>query len=189
MRKRLIIYFLLVAAESVCLGAVIPFELADHRSSALSLVAVLVIGSTIVMLVHHTVKPIDHAVDAMRNMAEGRLDDTVRQDQKDQIGEIGKLMNEISANQQEILLHIFTHTEHIIDGSKRVDDLTRSGNTPEDLKSIRESAGRIRQNAENMQAMVRDFSLYDIRLNAGKISAVQELADTGGSRAVDSAGS
>lgn len=93
------------------------------------------------------------------------------------IGEIGGVLNDLAANLQEVLLHVWRHTTRsmaLIDGiNKNLMRLNRHGLT----HGIAEDVEGVRQNIQQMQDLVRAFEYYDIQLEDGRILATEARPD------------
>lgn len=93
------------------------------------------------------------------------------------IDEIGGVINDLAANLQEVLLHVWHHTTRsmaLIDGiNKNLMRLNRH-----DLpQGIAEDVEGVRQNIQEMQDLVRAFEYYDIQLEDGRILAAEARPD------------
>lgn len=93
------------------------------------------------------------------------------------IGEVGGVINDLAANLQEVLLHVWHHTTHsmaLIDGiNKNLMKLNRHG-LPQ---AIAEDVEGVRQNIQEMQDLVRAFEYYDIQLEDDRILAAEARPD------------
>lgn len=108
--------------------------------------------------------PLERAAAAARKIARGRLDDSLPEGSPGEIGELGRSVNEMSANVQEALLHVWRGTgqcRRLLEAARR--DL---GGGPEPKTA--DALSRIEQGCRTLDAMrsfVGAFDFYEIRLD------------------------
>jgi HAMP domain-containing protein len=108
--------------------------------------------------------PIERTAHAVREMAAGRLDASVPQDAPDEIGELGRRVNEMSANVQEALLHVWQATgecQRLIDDARR----ELGGSPPEEVAAALSNLDQGRKTIEALRSFVAAFEFYEIRID------------------------
>jgi methyl-accepting chemotaxis protein len=128
-----------------------------------------VIAATI-CLHNHVVKPLKELRRTLSRMSQGHLEEPVPRSRLNQIGGIGDLVNDLAADLQEVLLHIWNHTSHDLSLLNRIaagfgEDSRVNGISPE----IRKDFDFVRRDIENMQAMVKAFHLYRVQIVNEKV--------------------
>ena len=146
----------------------------QHRMILVMAIVMLCVIATMVVFTRNIVEPLDLIGKAAKKIAAGHLDETVPVGNQDEIGNIGELINDLAANLQEILLHVWNHTE---DDIVLLDHICEKINTGPDnglFPEIKQEVAFVRQDIEDMQDMVKAFDYYNIRLDNGKVIANTE---------------
>lgn len=145
-----------------------------RRVVAAILLILFCVAVTLYVIVRTIIEPLSQMAKVTHRMAQGHLDEMVPVNSNDEIGKIGEFINDLSINIQEILLHVWNHTKRSQMFLDRIDDtlLTVKDNClPAHMK---ENFENIRQDIEDIQAMVQSFELYDIRFEEGKVLAGED---------------
>ena len=128
-------------------------------------------GGACFFFLKKVVVPIHRMAEATRMMAGGRLDMTVPSSPRNEIGQIGELINDLAINLQEVLLHVWNHTTHSMELLGRINEKLMTGRSHGLANRIEEDVEDVRQNIQEMQDLVRAFDYYDIQLDNGRILA------------------
>jgi HAMP domain-containing protein len=108
--------------------------------------------------------PLERTAQAVREMAAGRLDASVPRGAPDEIGELGRRVNEMSANVQETLLHVWQGTgecQRLIENARR----ELSGSPQEEVAAALSNIDRGRKTIEALRSFVAAFEFYEIRID------------------------
>ncbi len=138
----------------------------------MALVLILMIAAMIVFI-RNIVEPLDTMAKCARKIASGHLNETVPIRYDDEIGKIGELLNELSINLQEILLHLWNSTGQniaLLDNMYAIicsqADSCKSRQLEEDIECVR-------QDMETLQEMVKTFDFYNVELSDGRLLAAE----------------
>lgn len=149
----------------------------QYRMILVMAIVMICVICTMVVFTRNIVEPLDLIGKAAKKIAEGHLDETVLVRNQDEIGNIGELINDLAANLQEILLHVWNHTgddivllDHICEEINAGPD---NGLSPE----IKQELAFVRQDIEDMQNMVKAFDYYNISLDNGRLMTCEENAN------------
>lgn len=122
----------------------------------------------------HLGRPVRQISQAMSNLAQGRLNETVTIDTPDEFGQIGSGINELAVNLQELLLYIWKQTGHCL---ALVEHLQNSPDLRHDRRLTLEGLGYLKQLAEaidDLRDMAKAYVFYDVRLEGDKTLAIDE---------------
>jgi methyl-accepting chemotaxis protein len=104
-------------------------------------------------------------------IAGGRLDQPAEITGKDETAALAELINDIAANQQEILLHLWNQTGNSIQVIDRL-QAGITGRVPNDgLAGMKKDLASIRSNMENLRALVNGVEFFQVKLSKNKVSA------------------
>lgn len=116
---------------------------------------------------HQINRPIHAIRRAVFRLAQGKLNETVTLESNDELGQIGSGINELAANLQELLLHIWKQTglcisvlDHIKNDAKQLDR-----NTTDQLHELTAAI-------ENLRDMAKAYVFYDVRLDGEQAVAI-----------------
>ena len=146
----------------------------QYRMILVMSIVMLCVIATMVVFTRNIVEPLDLIGKAAKKIAAGHLDETVPVRNQDEIGNIGELINDLAANMQEILLHVWNHTE---DDIVLLDHICEEVNAGQDnglSEKVKQKLAFVRQDIKDMQDMVKAFDYYNIRLDNGKVIADAE---------------
>ncbi len=133
--------------------------------------ALIVLGVTAVIFfsLRGLTTRLNHLSKITGKIADGHLDEKVRAETNDELGEIGEFVNDIAMNLQEALLHIWVHAT---DATLLLDQIDESLSAQPDTRispQVRAHLRFVRKDIRDMQAMVQNFEFYDLQLEDGKI--------------------
>ncbi len=181
---------LLQAAEGLTLKSRALFFFA--MTFVLTLLAVVGVlyerGSTLVLLTfllaiqilvffffqHYVIKPLSSIHRATRRMTDGHLDSLARIARKDEIGRLGESINDLTVNMQEVLLFVWNHTQQ---SRQLLEQATKRLDMPDSLSIIRDDLEKMRQNNEDLKAIVLSFSYFEIRLEHERMLAESDCGN------------
>lgn len=162
-------------------GAALPPEgfgtkLADHPVFWLALVAAGLAAGGIYLYAHRVRRSVARLQAAAARMAAGQLDTDAAAAGGGVFGGIGEALNEIAANQQEILLHVWNRAQNslaLIDGI-----CGRLPDRPD--AALYGDLQRLRRDVQFLQTLGEGAELYGIQIAHGRIlSDGDEPACTG----------
>ncbi|MCK5228975.1 MAG: HAMP domain-containing protein [Desulfobulbaceae bacterium] len=127
--------------------------------------------NTITALIHNIATPLDAMAKAVERMADGHLDQMVQAPTGDEISKLSESINDLAINLQEILLHVWSHTEHSMTLINNITESIHSQSENRVSPEVREELEALRKGMEDMQTMVKAFEFYHIEIDKGKIVA------------------
>ena len=142
-----------------------------------TLLMLAVLSALYIFVAHRILHPLENTAAAAGRIADGRLDTTVPVQDRDEIGRIGELFNDMGVNLQELLLLVWNQTGSALDA---LEDIHRQLEDPQAApmkKVIHTHLDSARQNLGTMQTVARSFDLYDVLLTGHKAVARDEGAD------------
>ncbi len=147
-------------------------EKIQHHMMLVMFIVFLCVTAVMFVFIRNIVRPLDKMSVAAKRMADGHLDETVPTQAPYEICVVGELINDLAANLQEILLHVWNHAQHTMVLLDQISKKTRSQSDtslmPTEIVADFEC---VRQDIEKMQAMVEAFEFYNIKLEKGKVVA------------------
>jgi len=146
----------------------------QHRMILVMTIVMICSIATMVVFTRNIIEPLDLIGKAAKKIADGHLNETVPVRNQDEIGNIGELINDLAANLQEILLHVWNHTD---DDIVLLDNICEEVNAGQDSglsDKVKEELAFVRQDIEDMQNMVKAFDYYNIRLDNGRVISRDE---------------
>lgn len=142
-------------------------------------VMIISIISTTLIVERTIMTPIKKLGRTAKRMADGHLDETVSIPANDEIGIIGKSINDLAVNQQETLLFVWNHSSHSIRLIERIKINIKTGTDNEEICDVIEVLKLLQQNMEELQSLVRSFHFYDICIDGDKILASNKKENKG----------
>ena len=133
-------------------------------------------GSAILsfLMIRNIVGRLDEITKVAGKIAKGHLDETVPIYQCDEIGTIGRVVNDLAVNLQEILLLLWNQTQNCLGQlNQAYENNERNNKTSTNLD---ERFQHMRNGLEDMQTMIRSFDFYGVRLEDGKLITRQDRA-------------
>jgi methyl-accepting chemotaxis protein len=125
--------------------------------------------------------PLDEVRLTAGRVARGELNRTAAIRNNDEIGAIAESINDIAANQQEILLHLWNQTGHSLDLIDRISSGIVNACPNDGLVRVKKDLSSVRHSMESLRALADDVGFYQVRLQDAKVHATSECK-TGGSR-------
>ena len=130
-----------------------------------------------VFFIRKIILPLNKLEKMTREMADGRLDLIVQDNQNAScsIDTIGENVNSLAMNLQEILLLIWNHSEHNLGVlAKALKNLDDGSGTPEDIKT---DLQEIKRELLQMQELPKQFELFDVTLQGNKALAKDDTVN------------
>jgi HAMP domain-containing protein len=138
----------------------------------MGLLAVLIcMGAVCLFFLKHLVAPLHRMADAAQMMAGGRLDVSAPLCPRNEIGQAGAAVNDLAVNLQEVLLHVWHHTNYAMARIGRIEAALSATGGPS--RRIETDVADIRSNLQEVRSLVRTFDCYDIALEEGRIEAAR----------------
>ena len=138
------------------------------------LVFAFMIGAVVVIR-RRVVMPLADIQDALQRIATGKLDRKVSVSGEGEIASMGEAVNDIAANQQEVLLHLWNQTRHSIDLIDRIANGVKAGMHNGDSTSVRADLNSVRSNMENLKGLTDGITYYNVRLEDNTVVAPEPL--------------
>jgi len=154
-------------------GASTKLETIRNQMLVRILTVLVLAGGAFFFFLKKIVVPIHQMAEATRMMAAGRLDMTVPSSPRNEIGQIGEVINDLAVNLQEVLLHVWNHTSHSMELLSRINEKLMTGNSNGQPHRIEEDVEDVRQTIKEMRDLVQTFEYYDIQLDNGRILAAE----------------
>ena len=116
--------------------------------------------------------PLEDVQQTAARIAGGRLDQPAEVTGMDETAALAELINDIAANQQEILLHLWTQTGNSIQVLDRLQAGIDSRFSNDGLAGMKKDLASIRSNMEGLRALVNGVEFFQVKLSNNKISAM-----------------
>lgn len=129
------------------------------------------------LITKRIVVPANKMAVAARQMLQGNFGSTLPNDSKGDLADVGKLLNDMSANFQEILLLTGTAVGNSLAALERLDNTVKSnshGSSAEMHKHIED----MKRHLGTVQTMVQEFTFYQARFDGRAVFG--DVADTQG---------
>ncbi|MEW6140942.1 MAG: HAMP domain-containing protein [Thermodesulfobacteriota bacterium] len=129
------------------------------------------------LIARRIVVPANKMAVAARQMLQGNFGSTLPNDSKGDLGDVGKLLNDMSANFQEILLLTGTAVGNSLAALERLDSTVKSdshSSSAEMQKHIED----MKRHLGTLQTMVQEFTFYQARFDGRAVFG--DVADTQG---------
>ena len=122
--------------------------------------------------------PLDEVRRTAARVACGRLDRPADVRREDETGTLAGLINDIAANQQEILLHLWNQTGNSLQAIERIHaDIGRQ--FPNDgLARIKADLSSVRTNMENLRALTDGVAFFQVQLRNRTVTAATDRRET-----------
>ncbi len=133
------------------------------RNKAILMIAIILFVMIIVltMFIKNITEPLQHMIEASRDISRGDLSRTIRIHSRNELAELGNVINETASNLQEIILlsktiaesgkELVEKTAHIVDGEMHTD---------EDMRIVRQEIKRFDKDLEMLNEVIDYFNFY-----------------------------
>jgi len=166
LRTRAFIFYGLTILLTLLAAAGVLYE---HGLTLLLLMLLIAVQTTALFFFHHyVIKPLVSVHAATRQMTDGHLDSLVRIVRQDEIGRLGESINDLTVNMQEVLLFVWNHSQQ---SRELLEQTLERLAAPEPLSGIQDNLEKMRQNNEDLKAIVLSFSYFEIRLEHERMLA------------------
>ncbi|MFO8083189.1 MAG: HAMP domain-containing protein [Desulfobacterales bacterium] len=144
------------------------FKQLQYRVLWTLLVCLLASSIIFFLIIHIIFNRLDNIKKVAVRMTEGHLDETILSHQSDEIGAIGKVINDFAANLQEVLLLLWNQTQNCLRQLNQVEELTRVN--PEETPRLDDKLQQMRHGLEDMQTMIRSFHFFGVCIDDGRLT-------------------
>jgi len=140
------------------------------RNKIILLLALLVVVSAMVfiMFVKNIIGPLNHMVKAAQKIASGDLRESIEVKSNDELAEVGELINDLTANIQEIITNTLVYLDDIESNMYRCkENLTKiihEEGSHKAASEIESSFLEARGSLEGLKNLLGDFNLYEIKI-------------------------
>ncbi len=133
------------------------------RNKAILMIAIILFVMIIVltMFIKNITEPLQHMIEASRDICRGDLSRTVKIRSKNELAELGTAINETTTNLQEIILlskAIGESGKELVE--KTADIVKRDIHTDEDMRIVKEEIKRFDRDLEMLDEVVHFFNFY-----------------------------
>ena len=126
-------------------------------------------------------RPVRTISRAMSKLAKGQLNETVAIETSDEFENIGSSINELAANLQELLLHIWKQTGQCL---TLLENIQSNPDLRHDKRLTLEGLGYLKQLSEaveDLREMAKAYVFYDVSIEGTKTTAVNHPGNVNGS--------
>jgi methyl-accepting chemotaxis protein len=135
------------------------------RSKAILMVGIIMVVILIVltMFIRHITEPLQHMIGLSEKISAGDLSQTIRIEADNELAELGRVINEMASNLQEIIL--LSHglcdngEQHIENALKQLDQKNPSAYH---VDSARQSVHRLKLELDTLREFVACFKFYTV---------------------------
>ena len=135
------------------------------RSKAILMVGIIMVVMLIVltMFIKHITEPLQHMIGLSEKISAGDLSQTIRIDADNELAQLGRVINEMASNLQEIILL----SQGLCDnGQGHIDNalaqLNRKTPDAHHLESMRRSVQGLKAELDNLREFVACFKFYSV---------------------------
>lgn len=141
----------------------------QFRMILIMVIVLVCVVATMFVFIRNIVEPLDTMVKSVKRIAEGHLNETVPIRSQDEIGKIGELINDLSVNLQEVLLHVWNHTRQDLVLLDHMAEIIHA--QPYDIfpQKVKDEFDFVRNDIEEMQEIVKAFDYYHIRFEGDRL--------------------
>jgi methyl-accepting chemotaxis protein len=159
----------------------------QQRWLAIGSLLTLVLLAATYFYTRNLLAPLEDIRVAVARIARGRLDRSIAVREKDEIGAIAECINDIAANQQEILLHMWNQTGHSITLLERIAAGIVDACPNDGTARIQRDLTSVRNSMEGLRALTGDVGFFQVDLRDGKVHAAENPPATDAGRPKDAA--
>jgi methyl-accepting chemotaxis protein len=124
------------------------------------------------LMIRNMVSRLEDVTKIADKIAKGHLNEAVPIYQYDEIGIIGRVVNEVVVNLQEILLLLWNQAQNCLGYLDHLDGKNEKNNKTSN--NLDERLQQMRHSLEDMQTMIRSFDFYGVYFEDGKLVTRQE---------------
>jgi methyl-accepting chemotaxis protein len=139
----------------------------------LALVVFVTVVAGVIFIHRRIMLPLADISSGLRRIAAGKLDQTVTVRGRGEIAKMGEMVNDIAANQQEVLLHLWTQTDHTIDLIDRLSETVRIGIDNGSRERVHADLKALRSSMKDLKGLTEGVSFYNVHLE-GKSAVIPD---------------
>jgi methyl-accepting chemotaxis protein len=160
------------AAQSAAIDIILIIK--QLQNKALWVFFISLSGSLIVsfFIVQNLFCSLEKVTKIASKISRGHLDEVVPNYPCNEIGMIGRVINDFAVNFQEVLLLLWNQTQNCLRQLNQMDEKNEKNNKT--AVNLDERLQHMRNHLEEMQAMIRSFEYYGVRFEDGKLFAQQD---------------
>ncbi len=138
------------------------------RNKVILLLAMLVVVTAMVfiMFVKNLIGPLNHMVMAAKKIASGDLRESIEIESNDELAEVGELINDLTANIQEIITNTLLYLEDIEENmyrcKKNLVEITKTDNRDRIADKVESGFEETRKSLNALKSLLNEFSLYEV---------------------------
>jgi methyl-accepting chemotaxis protein len=157
------------AAQTAAIDIVLIIK--QLQNKALWVFFISLSGSLIVsfFIVRNLFCSLEKVTKIASKISRGHLDELVPNYPCNEIGTIGRVINDFAVNLQEVLLLLWNQTQNCLRQLNQMDEKNNKTSV-----NLDERLQHMRNDLEEMQAMIRSFDYYGVRFEDGKLFAQQD---------------
>ncbi|MCA1959778.1 MAG: HAMP domain-containing protein [Desulfomonile sp.] len=146
------------------------FKIGQLRDRLLILLGLTVAccGCILYLILWRVLPPIRSISRGAREIAAGRLDVSVPSQGKDEIAALGRAVNEIAANYQEVLLLTGTHAGTCLSAAETMEQMLKDGNG-HDAADLTRQVALVKGELASIVDVVHGFRFYDAYFNGKEV--------------------
>lgn len=143
----------------ICAADAAPGEALDQLRNKIVImfgVLTLVVAIVLMMFIKNITQPLQRMADVAKRINEGDLSQVVEVEHKDEIGQVGETINDLTSNLQEVAAFTSATGAEILEKLDALSQrLEREG------KPVPEELGEIRENLDSLHGFVESFKLFN----------------------------
>lgn len=135
------------------------------RSKAILMVVIIMVVMVIVltMFIKHITEPLQHMIQVSREISAGDLSQAVKIDAKNELAELGNVINEMATNLQEVTL---LSQAMCSNGKRIIDDTLDQINETEDLDAekhnLHGAISKLKNELATLSEVIDQFNFYSV---------------------------
>ena len=142
-----------------------PLKHLQKRMLIILLIVLFCVGVTLYFFIKDVVGPLDDMVITAKEISKGNLAKTVPVYSKDEIGQLGSIINDITADFQEVLLMVGKISLTASDATDVIHNRVEVLKEKEISREIQDQLNVLYKNIDELKSLVESFKFYQIDLN------------------------
>ncbi len=145
--------------------------LSSFRSRMSLLLGIMIVcfGSMIYLYVQKILRPINRLTRATKELSNGNLSIIIQSTDHGEVGQLADVINDLSANYQEVLLLTGTAVGKSSYAVERIEKALEPGDNWTGAKELREHVEVIKRDLEMLGSIVKEFEFYQTRFDGRKV--------------------
>ena len=138
------------------------------RNKVILLLGMLVVVTAMVfiMFVKNLIGPLNHMVKAAKKIASGDLRESIEIDSNDELAEVGELINDLTANIQEIITNTLVYLEDIEEIMHRCKEnlieITKTDDRERIVDNVKSGFEETTKSLNALKSLLNEFNLYEV---------------------------